>query len=106
MGLLRVGRAYDEVDLPSLNPTQDEIESIFSCARHDRREEIERYLNRGIPVDIRDEYGNTMLVTACQNNNKRMAKLLLRRGANINARNYRGNTPLHYCFQCKHSYFM
>ena len=27
-----------------------------------------------------------------------MAKLALRRGADINARNYKGNTPLHFCY--------
>jgi ankyrin repeat protein len=49
-------------------------------------------------LQVRDEYGNTILVIACQNGNKRIAKAVLRRGADINARNYRGNTPLHYCY--------
>jgi ankyrin repeat protein len=29
---------------------------------------------------------------------RRVAKVLLRGGADICARNYRGNTPLHFCF--------
>jgi ankyrin repeat protein len=49
-------------------------------------------------MNVRDEYGNTILVIACQNGNKRIAKAVLRRGADINARNYKGNTPLHYCY--------
>lgn len=33
--------------------------------------------------------GNTLLSIACQNNNKRIAKLCLRRGADINTQNVR-----------------
>jgi hypothetical protein len=78
-----------------------DLEEIFSFARHGRCEEIEKLLDQGLPVDTRDEYGNTLLIIACQNGNKRVAKAVLRRGANINARNYKGNTPLHYCHHCK-----
>lgn len=35
---------------------------------------------------------------ACQNGLKRVAKLALRRGADINATNYKGNSCLHFCF--------
>lgn len=76
-----------------------DLEEIFSFARHGRCEEIDKLLDQGLPVDIRDEFGNTLLIIACQNGNKRVAKTVLRRGANINARNYKGNTPLHYCYQ-------
>ena len=78
--------------------SEEDVSDLFSFARHGRVEEIERMLNRGVPVDVRDEWGNTLLTTACQNGNKRVAKAVLRRGANINARNAKGNTPLHYCF--------
>jgi ankyrin repeat protein len=81
--------------------SEQDVTDIFSFARHGRCEEIERLFNRGLPADVRDEFGNTLLIIACQNGNKRVAKLVLRRGANINARNYKGNTPLHYCFHCE-----
>jgi ankyrin repeat protein len=42
--------------------------------------------------------GNTLLHVASQNGNKRVVKLALRRGANINLRNNGGNTPLHYAY--------
>ena len=71
-----------------------------------------------MPVNVRDQYGSTLLIIACQNGNKKIAKLILRRGnlhacmhlllcsvivsisagGNINAMNHKGNTPLHYCF--------
>jgi len=78
--------------------TDDDVEEIFRSARHGRVEEIESLLDRGIPVDVRDEHGNTLLTIACQNGNKRVAKVCLRRSADLNARNYKGNTPLHYCY--------
>mmetsp|Transcript_36015 Transcript_36015/g.34084 ORF Transcript_36015/g.34084 Transcript_36015/m.34084 type:complete len:294 (-) Transcript_36015:304-1185(-) len=78
--------------------SEEDLQDIFSFVRHGRSEEIEKLLDRGIPVDVRDERGNTLLIVACQNGNKRIGKNVLRRGANINARNLKGNTPLHYCF--------
>jgi hypothetical protein len=89
----------DSIALGIMSGVSDQdVEDIFSYARHGRCEEMERLLDRGIPLNIRDQYGNTLLIIACQNGNKRVAKAVLRRGADINARNHKGNTPLHYCF--------
>lgn len=52
----------------------------------------------GVPADVRDDHGNTILLVACQNGHKRAVKAALRRGADMNARNYRGNTALHFCY--------
>lgn len=76
----------------------DLVENVFSFARHNRVDDIERLLARGIPPDVRDEYGNTVLIVACQNGHKRVAKAALRYGADINALNARGNSGLHFCF--------
>lgn len=79
-------------------------------------------------VNARDAHGNSLLVLACQQGNKRLAKLLLRRHANINAQvgrrhgqmmdggmvmltvtvtapgqNVNGNTALHYLVAYKHT---
>ena len=78
--------------------TDQDVDDIFSYARHGRVDEIDKLLDKGIPVDVRDAYGNTLLTIACQNGNKRVAKCVLRRAANINSRNNKGNTPLHYCY--------
>jgi len=43
--------------------------------------------------------GNTLLFVACQNGLKAAAKLCLKHGSSLDARNKRGNTPLHYCFK-------
>ena len=71
---------------------EHDIDDIFSYARHGRIEDIENVLKRGMPINIRDEFGSTLLITACQNGNKRVAKLVLRKSADINARNHKG-TP-------------
>lgn len=92
---------YVALDLAAAGLSEKDVEDVFSYARHGRCEEIERLFSKGLPVDVRDAYGNTVLITACQNGNKRVAKAVLRRGANINARNHKGNTPLHYCYHCK-----
>lgn len=92
---------YVALDLAAAGLSEKDVEDVFSYARHGRCEEIERLFSKGLPVDVRDAYGNTVLTIACQNGNKRVAKAVLRRGANINARNHKGNTPLHYCYHCK-----
>mmetsp|Transcript_37442 Transcript_37442/g.38124 ORF Transcript_37442/g.38124 Transcript_37442/m.38124 type:complete len:220 (+) Transcript_37442:125-784(+) len=98
---VRDDRDGDEVDTVAVNIAQGissaDVEDIFSYARHGRAEDIERLFDRGVPVNVRDSYGNTILTIASQNGNKRIAKIALRRGADINARNFKGNTPLHYC---------
>lgn len=89
---------YIALDLAASGLSDQDVEDVFSYARHGRVEEIDRLFNKGLPVDVRDQYGNTVLTIACQNGNKRVAKAVLRRGANINVRNHKGNTPLHYCY--------
>mmetsp|Transcript_20834 Transcript_20834/g.34071 ORF Transcript_20834/g.34071 Transcript_20834/m.34071 type:complete len:276 (+) Transcript_20834:2469-3296(+) len=74
------------------------VPDIFSLTRHNRYHEVEALLDSGIPVDTRDRHGNTILCIACQQGLKRIAKLCLRRGADINCQNLKGNTPLHWCY--------
>ncbi|KAG2521774.1 hypothetical protein JM16_006136 [Phytophthora kernoviae] len=50
-------------------------------------------------IDEKDSTGNTLLSVACQNNNKRIAKLCMRRGADINTQNLNGQSLLHYCHE-------
>lgn len=50
----------------------------------------------GFALDAEDERGNTLLLLACQNSNRRLVEMLLVRGANVNHQNAQGNTALHY----------
>ena len=72
---------------------------ILSLARHNRVDQLEQFLIKGVCPDIEDENGNTILSVACQNGNKRIVKLALRYGADMNKCNVRGNTALHFCFK-------
>ena len=92
------------------------LDKMLRATRHGRFAEVEDVLRMGLPIDATDQHGNTLLTVACQNGNKRIAKLALRQGANINHTNVRvacasldaqlvslcsqlkGNTPLHYCY--------
>lgn len=71
-------------------------QDIFSLARHGRIKEIEDHFKRGIDPDSMDKYGNTLLIIAAQNNQKVIAKLCLKHGADINARNNSGYSAIHY----------
>lgn len=66
---------------------------IFSATRHNRMDSVTYMLDQGVSVNAKDEFGNAILSIACQNGLKRMAKLALRRGANINSRNVRRPCP-------------
>ncbi|KAJ1458863.1 ankyrin repeat-containing domain protein [Pelagophyceae sp. CCMP2097] len=84
---------------PRLNAEFDtSVDDIFSFARHNRVDDVDRLLLRGVPPDVRDAHGNTILIVAGQNGHKRIAKAALRRGGDIDASNHRGNTALHFCF--------
>ena len=64
------------------------IEILFSKIRNNHFNEVEEIINsKALPIDARDNFGNTVLHVACQNGNKKIAKMALRIGANINVQN-------------------
>ena len=79
-----------------MSPSRD----VFSLTRHNRYDELKRLLaaDASFDVDVRDAKGNTLLLVACQNGLKRIAKLMLKHGADVNAQNDAGNTALHFAF--------
>jgi len=76
----------------------EEWSAVFSAVRHGKKNEILTALDRGCPVDFKDDHGNTLLSVAAQNGNKSIIKALLRRGAGLNTQNHKGQTALHFCF--------
>jgi hypothetical protein len=80
---------------------------VFSFVRHNRYDAVEALIqqDRDI-VRVSDQRsGNGLLHVACQNNNRRLVKLILKtlqtgdESKLIDMQNHRGNTALHYCFQ-------
>ena len=83
------------------NKDAEDLEMMMTFIRHGKYSEIESMLDNPewtLPVDAKDTHGNTMFSIGCQNGNKRIGKLLLRRGADMDTTNLLGQTPLHYCF--------
>ncbi|KAG7395803.1 hypothetical protein PHYBOEH_003170 [Phytophthora boehmeriae] len=81
---------------------KEQLDNIFSLCRHGKYDEVELLLNSPdwtLGIDAKDSTGNTLLSVACQNNNKRIAKLCMRRGADINTQNLNGQSLLHYCHE-------
>jgi hypothetical protein len=78
----------------------ENVWSIWFAARDGDIERVETLLARprGPGIDRQDtEHGRTPLHWACRGRATTMVKLLLERGATVNAVDREGNTPLHYC---------
>ena len=97
----RHGLAIEEAEKAQANKLADDFALLTSWARHGKYREIEDAMNQPdwlLPIDYQDQAGNTLLSIAVQNGNKRIAKLCLRRGANINISTNNGQTVLHYAY--------
>lgn len=77
--------------------SQEEINflnSIFDLAREGKATALESLLAQGIPADLTDAKGNTLLILAAYHQHPELVKLLLNREASIDSLNDRGQTAL------------
>ena len=63
-------------------------------ARQGETEPLAMMLKHGLPVNLADIKGNTLLMLAAYNGNLETARMLLAHGADVDRRNDRGQTPL------------
>jgi hypothetical protein len=92
-----------DADDDSVGRVQDPdiIQILFQKARLGKHKEVTNILScfvRGklFPVDVREpSTGNTVTIVGAANGHKLVCKASLRLGADINAQNRLGNTPLH-----------
>jgi hypothetical protein len=85
---------------PKPSAVDPKIEAAFNHCRLGKYREVETALAEGLPVDSR--FGpddNTMLIQCAINGQKRVAKLLLRNFAEMNAQNNKGDTAMHCCYK-------
>ena len=67
---------------------------LFDMAREGRVEHLGAYLDAGAPLDLRDPSGNTLPMLAAYHGHAEVVRDLARRGADVNALNDRGQSPL------------
>jgi hypothetical protein len=95
------GQLAQRVEITKAQVLAADFKKAATLVRHNKYGDLEQLLNQpdwNVPVDYQDEQGNSLLHVAAQNGAKRIAKLCLRRGANINMGNLQGQTPLHYAY--------
>jgi len=63
-------------------------------ARHGDAEQLAAMLDHGLPVNLADHKGQTLLMLASYHGHTNATRLLLERGAEVDRRNMRGQTPL------------
>lgn len=66
----------------------------MDLAREGRGEELADFVEHGLPVDVRDEAGNTALMLAAYHGHADTVSLLLRLGADPDLRNDRDQSPV------------
>jgi ankyrin repeat protein len=66
----------------------------LDAARHGETSILIPMLDAGMPVELHDEKGNSLLMLAAYHGHEKLVGDLLQRGANPDARNDRGQTPL------------
>ncbi|KAF4692014.1 hypothetical protein FOZ60_014339 [Perkinsus olseni] len=103
-------RTFDSTKISISSPSQDyafaaACDAVASAMLHEqhsfgRHALVEEYLSSGcFDANTPDEvHRNTLLIVACQNGSKKIAKLAIKYGASIDAKNVHGNTGLHYLY--------
>lgn len=80
---------------PELTEEQiDALNSLFDLARDGRSSELKAAVDQGIPVNLTDHKGDTLLILATYNGHPELVSDLLQRGADVHRTNYRGQSAL------------
>ena len=73
----------------------EELQTIaLELAREGNTQDLKAMLVAGMPVNLSDHKGNTLLMLASYNNNIETTQMLVDFGAQVNKKNDRGQTPL------------
>jgi ankyrin repeat protein len=83
----------DETDAPD-ERLVELAHQMFDLARAGDVDRLEAYVGAGVPVDLTDADGNTLLMLAAYHGSARAVAMLARLGADVNRLNDRGQSPL------------
>lgn len=80
----------------ALSPEQSErvIALAMDLAREGRTSELLEFLDHGLPIDVRNTNGDTLLMLAAYHGHEGTVESLLRRGADVDLRNGRDQSPV------------
>ncbi|HKT03008.1 MAG TPA: ankyrin repeat domain-containing protein [Rugosimonospora sp.] len=67
---------------------------LFDLARQGRATELATYVDQGVPANLANDSGDSLLMLAAYHGHAEVVDALLRRGADPNRMNDRGRTPL------------
>jgi len=73
---------------------QDMERALLLAANHGHAEIVNLLLEKGIHVNVRNQFGQTTLIVAANGNQTDMARLLIKKGVDLNAQDETGNTAL------------
>ncbi len=72
----------------------DLAHQMFDLARAGTTDRLEAYVEAGVPVDLMDARGNTLLMLAAYHGHAGTVAMLARRGGEVDRLNDRGQSPL------------
>lgn len=79
----------------ALDPEVVELATkIFDLARRGRTEELVAYVDAGVPANLTNDRGDTLVMLAAYHGHAEAVRALLARGAEADRANDRGQTPL------------
>ncbi|SDD19853.1 ankyrin repeat domain-containing protein [Nocardioides lianchengensis] len=82
---------------PGDAPGEDLVElahQVLDLARHGHAERLAAYVDAGVPVDLTDAAGNTLLMLGAYHGHAAVVAGLVERGADVDRLNDRGQSPL------------
>ncbi|MGH3383236.1 MAG: ankyrin repeat domain-containing protein [Nocardioidaceae bacterium] len=69
-------------------------QDMLDLARHGRTDRLVQLVDAGIPVNMRDSSGNSLLMLAAYHGHAETVSALVARGADVDQLNDRGQSPL------------
>jgi ankyrin repeat protein len=74
--------------------TQRVVQIAMDLAREGRTDELLEFVDHGLPVDVQDRDGNTLLMLAAYHSHAETVRGLIGRGADVDLRNGRDQSPI------------